>query len=199
MSEMMQHIGVMESDKLRKYGITMLTGEADALGIRTLCDVNNDGLQLLRLTLGVSEIAMGKPMNSRVNGKDSVGSLFIPNDMIPTLCVVALANQPGIVEVWEWANGDLRGMTEKECEEHADALTRYQTRGLDDATWERWYKLHDNWRYNRPMSDEEIREYRKLDGMYKSHWGVVRRIVLAPRNRRGPAGDKQGLTHAKMM
>jgi hypothetical protein len=61
---------------LRQFGIANLTGEACAYSMRQLCDVNEDGKELLEAYFGV-QLQLADNYNSSVNGKPSIGSLML--------------------------------------------------------------------------------------------------------------------------
>lgn len=195
----MNHIGECESNWSDRYGICLLTGEADALGERILADVNAAGRELLMIVLGMPDLSLSACMNSTVNGERSVGSLFIPYGMLECIKVVALMRLPGVVEVWKLAGGSLRGMTEEDC--NKPMYLRYMegehTRGLSGEEYQEWYDLLPH-RCSEP-TDQQLRRLYELEAKRSSFFGIVKRWVKAPRNRRGPAGDSLGLTHAKML
>jgi len=201
MARDMFHIGTHESNWSDRYGICMLTGEADALGERILCDVNDDGRELLKAVFGMPGLSLSACMNSTVNGKPSTGSLLIPFGLMECIKVVALMRQPGVVEVWKFAGGELRGMTEAECNnpEYQPYLQDRHTRGLSEEDYQKWYELQQRRACHAKMTDTEKLELFALEQRRDSFFGVVKVWQKAPRNRRGPAADSSGLTHQKMM
>lgn len=66
-------------------GIQPLTGEACALSMRMLCDVNAEGRQLLSDYFGIPNLEMAPPMNSRVDEQPSVGSIMLPRQSWPEI------------------------------------------------------------------------------------------------------------------
>lgn len=70
---------------LEKYGINTLTGEACAFSMRTLCDLNEDGAELLASFFGIKPDGFQLNWNSKVNGKPAIGSVMLCLDAIPSL------------------------------------------------------------------------------------------------------------------
>jgi hypothetical protein len=75
-------------DGLREYGINALTGEACAYGMRILCDVNEDGKQILESFFSMS--VTSRNWNSTVNGKPAVGSVMLHRVMFEPLATFIL-------------------------------------------------------------------------------------------------------------
>lgn len=72
-------------------GINPLTGEACALSMRILCDVNADGAALMREYLGLPlDCALSPAWNSTVGGKPAVASVMIERRAFPALVHFAL-------------------------------------------------------------------------------------------------------------
>lgn len=72
-------------------GINPLTGEACALSMRILCDMNAEGAALMREYLGLPfDCALSPAWNSTVNGKPSVASVMIERSAFPALVHFAL-------------------------------------------------------------------------------------------------------------
>lgn len=73
---------------LKDYGIGPLTGEACGYGQRLLCDLTEDGQQLIRDFFSLPEGTTFSPnWNTTVNGKPSVGSIMLPRNLIDDLRV----------------------------------------------------------------------------------------------------------------
>lgn len=80
---------------LSKYGINCLTGEACAYSMRLLCDLNEDGIELLCNFFGMSYVEgitrpFSKNWNSQVNNKPAVSSVMLPRGVFEELCRFAL-------------------------------------------------------------------------------------------------------------
>lgn len=76
---------------LSELGISPLTGEACAYSMRILCDLNEDGLLLVRDYFGWPQAAqLSENWNSQVNGKPAVASIMLHRDVFPSLVVFAL-------------------------------------------------------------------------------------------------------------
>jgi len=73
---------------LEAYGVVSLTGEADALSFRMLCDVTESGRMLVCDTYGIEKL--GSSWNSFSEGGKHVGSAMLPYDAWMALGIVAL-------------------------------------------------------------------------------------------------------------
>ena len=70
---------------LPQFGLNPLTGEACALSMRTLCDVNAEGKALLEEFFGVQDINLAAPWNSTVFVRPAIGSIMITREMVKPL------------------------------------------------------------------------------------------------------------------
>ena len=70
---------------LRDFGIYPLTGEADSLSFRILCDMNGRGADIFCEALGIRREGLADNYNS-----GAVASAMISHDLVPTLGVIAL-------------------------------------------------------------------------------------------------------------
>jgi hypothetical protein len=75
----MKHV---KHDDLPKLGINPLTGEADAFGMRLLCDLNQQGAEMMRQYLGITGHAFEKNWNSMVNEQPAVGSIMLTRETL---------------------------------------------------------------------------------------------------------------------
>ncbi len=76
---------------LPTLGINPLTGEACALAMRVLCDLNEDGAALLREYLGLPSTAkLADNWNSTVNDKPAVASIMLERHAFASLMRFAL-------------------------------------------------------------------------------------------------------------
>lgn len=98
--------------KFETFGITVLTGEACAYSQRLLCDVNEDGLSLLAEFLGIPDLKLAAPMNSRVNGLPAVGSLMLAPGMWKDLAKFAFFHSRALG--WVEVGGELTGIYSQE-------------------------------------------------------------------------------------
>lgn len=73
---------------LEKYGINVLTGEACSFGMRWLCDLNEDGVDLLQSFYGVT--LSSENWNSQVNGKPAIASFMLSRGTYVDLVVFLL-------------------------------------------------------------------------------------------------------------
>jgi hypothetical protein len=70
---------------LEQFGISALTGEACAFGMRTLCDVNEEGKQLLSEFFGISELTLCPNWNTLVDGAPAIGSVLLVRELLNPL------------------------------------------------------------------------------------------------------------------
>lgn len=71
---------------LEPFGIIPLTGEADALSFRILCDLTVQGCGIVREAFGMeSDAGFAENWNS-----SGVKSIMLSNDIVPTLAIIAL-------------------------------------------------------------------------------------------------------------
>lgn len=80
---------------LNKFGIGVLTGEACNYGMRLLCDLTAQGVELVNNFLGVDSAAYSDPWNSSVDGRPSLASVFLSRAMLHDLCIFALLHVEG--------------------------------------------------------------------------------------------------------
>lgn len=79
---------------LTQFGINALTGESCAYSMRLLCDLNEDGVDLMRqflglpATVGMEELysQFSSNWNSRVGDKPAIASIMLPRGVYDDLC-----------------------------------------------------------------------------------------------------------------
>lgn len=78
--------------KLPEIGINPLTGEACAFSMRILCDLSQEGADLMRDYLGLSASAdvFNPNWNSFVGDKPAVASIMVERDMFSKIMIFAL-------------------------------------------------------------------------------------------------------------
>lgn len=97
---MTKHVTAVSNFRdLAQFGITGLTGEACAHGMRTLCDVNEDGKTLLSNFFGISELVLNANWNQTVNDKPAIGSIMLTADQVPKLAQFAFFQQGALAVV----------------------------------------------------------------------------------------------------
>ena len=95
---------------LEQYGINVLTGESCAYGIRVLCDVNQQGKELIEEFLGGTvNIQDASNWNTAVDNKPSVGSIMLSRGTIQDLMVYILNRIHDFALVYE-CRGQFYGM-----------------------------------------------------------------------------------------
>ena len=76
---------------LSQFGVGILTGEADPFGMRLLCDLTEDGRDLVCAYLGGHDLdCFPLNWNSSVAGVRSVASVMLSRAALADLCVFAL-------------------------------------------------------------------------------------------------------------
>ncbi len=75
---------------LRAYGIDCLTGEADNLGFRMLCDFTKRGQRILTQVFGGVQFQAPENWNSGDKDDPHVGSIMLSHDMLTTIGIIAL-------------------------------------------------------------------------------------------------------------
>lgn len=123
---------------LRSVGIEPLTGEADGLSMRLLCDVSEKGRKLICKWLGIDEATnkLGESWNHRSSIGEHQASIMIARDMLPSLSVFAALESPGIVECYvvyqkgEWVGTYGFNKTDKEA--HLDDWLEFERRNKDN-------------------------------------------------------------------
>lgn len=103
---------------LQQFGINALTGEACKYSMRLLCDLNEDGVELLRDFFGLQIVLNPKTQfaenwNSQVNGKPALVSIMLPRGVFDDLCRFALQSKGTIFAVRTPA-GDWIGYTSED-------------------------------------------------------------------------------------
>ena len=73
---------------LERFGIEPLTGEACALGMRTLCDISPVGVELMESFFGIRFAHGNNSWNH--SGKDGWKSIMLPRDLFPSVAKFAL-------------------------------------------------------------------------------------------------------------
>ena len=85
----MKHINNLND--LQTYGVNLLTGEADRLSFRILCDLNEAGEKLVCDFFGMYfPTHFAENWNSQVNGSPAVGSIMLSADTLWELARFAL-------------------------------------------------------------------------------------------------------------
>jgi hypothetical protein len=94
---------------LEPYGIIVLTGEACGLMCRLLCDVTEQGRQILGKCFGIPDMHLAEPWNQGSVAAPHVGSIMLADAMRAPIAIFALLETDS-VECWLYDNGTLRGI-----------------------------------------------------------------------------------------
>ncbi len=95
---------------LRPHGINVLTGESCAFSRRLLCDVTKAGRDLILKALGIPDVSLSSPWNGPWDNEPVVGSILLDRETLQTICILALFEMPGTVEVWQEPDGTFHGL-----------------------------------------------------------------------------------------
>lgn len=110
-------LGTKRREHLRKFGVEMLTGEADGTTMgRILCDLNHRGVELWTEFLGGNAMfTMGSNWNSKVDGEEAVASVLASVRLLDEFLVFAhvragrvvveMTRKPGANHCWYGAGG----------------------------------------------------------------------------------------------
>jgi hypothetical protein len=111
-----------------QFGLTGLTGEACAYGMRMLCDVNEEGKALLAEFFGMHSIALERNWNGFVNEQPAIGSIMLPHDIVHKLAQFAFFRKGALAVVC--TNREVNGIfTEERLKEYKDLIEKYPNSG----------------------------------------------------------------------
>ena len=119
---------------LRPHGINVLTGESCAFSRRLLCDVTKAGRDLILKALGIPDISLPSPWNGPWDNEPVVGSILLDRETLQTICILALFEMPGTVEVWQEPDGTFHGLDNERLSQWEESAQRWQ---LTD-TWRKY-------------------------------------------------------------
>jgi hypothetical protein len=108
---------------LEQYGISFLTGEADAYSLRALCSLNEDGVKLMESFLSV-KVNKDPWSNYKINGKETVASIMIPYSIyrdLATFCLFHVDNFQEVVINDMW----IGGCTKEHLDHYAEKYKEY--------------------------------------------------------------------------
>lgn len=112
-------------DDLKSFGINALTGERCGFGLRLLCDLNQEGLELICKFFAIAEPGFESSWNSQVNGKPVVASIMLPTSILSDLGAFALLQKWG--QVWIHSNGYVEVPSEDSIETYRAAWKNVET------------------------------------------------------------------------
>lgn len=118
---------------LEELGIVALTGEACGIGMRILCDLTPDGVELVEEFLGGTvEVREGTNWNSR---DGQVGSALLSRGMLEELVLFALCKRHERVVEWGDPMDGYTGMTVEELDNIRGDVYRSRMVGRVWACW----------------------------------------------------------------
>lgn len=93
---------VYDAAGLRQFGINPLTGEACGHSMRVLCDLSEQGAEVIRAFYGLPHDAkLADNWNSLVGEEPAIASCFVPRDTFRDLAVFAIFHCTQDVVVFE--------------------------------------------------------------------------------------------------
>lgn len=96
---------------LSQFGVGILTGEADPFGFRLLCDLTEEGRDMVCAYLGGHDLdCFPQNWNTSVAGVQAVASVMLSRSALSDLCVFALFFRGGADVVLE-RGGTFTGIT----------------------------------------------------------------------------------------
>ena len=105
------------------YGIDPLTGEACGLSYRILCDVTENGRNVLRKAFGIPHMNLSPSWNRGTDAAPHVGSILLALEMLVPLAVFSLL-ESGCTEAWLVHEGGVIGIEPKDSPEMIEANRR---------------------------------------------------------------------------
>lgn len=143
---------------LEQFGIIPLTGEADGLGFRILCDVTAAGAAVFHEAFGLPpDCPLSDNWNSGHGGPKHVGSVMLSRDAVPTLAIIAALKSGDYPQVLlmengqvilmnkdeKWIQGEYHYNETKSSVDHicvvCDKLPQYQQDGCEPTDWPTCY------------------------------------------------------------
>jgi hypothetical protein len=142
-------ITVTHSTLPKHLGINPLTGEACALSMRILCDLNEDGASLIRDYLSLPEDCPLSPAwNGTVGDKPAIASVTIERGMFPALVHFALFRAGCQYVYGRDDSADSSGFSDSDLTEYP-ALAGYID-GSSRAGFDMGFRLYRNPRHAGP-------------------------------------------------
>lgn len=104
---------ISDWNELQRFGINVLTGESCAYSMRLLCDVSQDGADLLCDFFGLPiDTAFQKNWNSTVGDKPAIGSIMLSRGVFDDLCRFILFSKAGAEEAIRTPAGSWTGYSD---------------------------------------------------------------------------------------
>ena len=139
---------IRKLNDMEAFGIVPLTGEADALSLRILCDLTEQGVKIVQMALGLATTTAKPdepppgflpPWNTSTNGHQHVACIMLDYDAWKHLAVFALGlDQAGKIVVYK--TGVVCGFYfPGDEEDFENAVESRNTASLG------WARLFDGW------------------------------------------------------
>lgn len=79
------------NEALREFGVNVLTGEACAYSLRQLCDLNQNGVNLITEYLGMrADTVFNANWNSTVNGEPAIASIMLDHSFFDPFIIFCM-------------------------------------------------------------------------------------------------------------
>lgn len=118
-----QTLAIRSAADLAVLGINPLTGEACAYSQRILCDVNEEGRELLREYLGLPSLELAPAMNGTVDGWPAVGCFMLSRGSIQDLARFGMFYKGALANI-TFTDGTLYGLFDQDLvDRYAGALS----------------------------------------------------------------------------
>jgi hypothetical protein len=94
LEEKMKSVHIVGWGDLKQFGINSLTGEACGYSMRLLCDLSEEGADLIRRFFGMPyNSSLCEPWNSKVDAAPTTASIMLPRGIFDDLCQYILFSQ----------------------------------------------------------------------------------------------------------
>lgn len=149
---------ITEWRQLEAFGINVLTGEADGLGRRLLCDVSKKGVDLLQELFSLENIRVFPPMNTPtlIHGEPPVGCLMLPRSLFLELAAFCLLHVHDVVIMVPDQRNEEAGWY---ITEHVEGFS------IEDFQVFREHSQHWGWKWYAILKDGNAR-----GGFKNVHW-----------------------------
>lgn len=108
---------------LEQFGVNPLTGEACSFGMRTLCDVNKAGLDLVTEFFSADSMNLHPNWNTKVNGEPSIGAIMLTRGTMRDLAQFAFF-RAGAIAVLDLAHEIKPIFTEERLKQYQDLIAK---------------------------------------------------------------------------
>jgi hypothetical protein len=113
---------------MAQFGVTGLTGESCAYSMRMLCDVSEEGKELLADFFGMPQLALERNWNGHVGDAPAIGSIMLQHDIVRALAQFAFFRKGALAVVS--TDHEVNGVfTEEKLKAYQDLIEKYPNCG----------------------------------------------------------------------